>query len=96
MEKTKSSIGLWAFIWGGYTYAPVPHEVAVETIAGLGFDGVEVVAYEPYFMNNSSRNRRTLRKLYDDNGLERSGLIAPVRYHRKVSVMYAGSGTNCS
>lgn len=77
MGKKRSSIGLWAFIWGGYREAPIAHEKAVETVAGLGFDGVEVAAYSPYFSNNSSRNRRALRKLYDDNGLERSGLIAP-------------------
>ena len=74
----RSSIGLWAFIWGAYKDAPVPQEVAVETVAGLGFDGVEVAAYEPYFLNNSSRNRRMLRKLYDDNGLDRSGLLMPL------------------
>lgn len=77
MNHTRSSIGLWAFIWGGYSEAPVPHEKAVETVAGMGFDGVEVAAYEPYFTRNSSRNRRALRKLYDDNGMDRSGLTAP-------------------
>lgn len=77
MGRKRSSIALWAFIWGAYTEAPVPHEQAVETVAGMGFDGVEVAAYDPYFSNNSSRNRRALRKLYDDNGLDRSGLLAP-------------------
>jgi len=77
MSKTRSSIGLWAYIWGAYSESPIPHEKAVETVAGMGFDGVEVAAYEPYFSNNSSRNRRVLRKLYDDNGLDRSGLLAP-------------------
>jgi sugar phosphate isomerase/epimerase len=77
MAGKRSSVGLWAYIWGGYTVNPVPHEKAVETVAGLGFDGVEVAACEPYFTHNSSRNRRLLRKLYDDNGLERSGLYAP-------------------
>ena len=78
MGKARSSIGLWAFIWGAYKDAPVPQELAVETVAGLGFDGVEVAAYEPYFHHNSSRNRRMLRKLFDDNGLDRSGLLAPL------------------
>jgi len=77
MGKKRSSIGLWAFIWGRVSEARISHEKAVETVAGLGFDGVEVAAYEPYFQNNSSRNRLAMRKLYDDNGLERSGLIAP-------------------
>lgn len=77
MIKKRSSVGLWAFIWGAYTESPVPHEKAVETVAGMGFDGVEVAAYEPYFSHNSSRNRRALRKLYDDNGMDRSGLTAP-------------------
>ncbi len=77
MVIKRSSIGLWAYIWGGYSTAPIPHEKAVETVAGLGFDGVEVAAYEPWFKNNSSRNRQAMRKLYDDNGLDRSGLVAP-------------------
>jgi sugar phosphate isomerase/epimerase len=77
MGNKRSSIGLWAFIWGGHSEASVPHEKAVETVAGMGFDGVEVAAYDPYFSHNSSRNRRALRKLYDDNGLDRSGLTAP-------------------
>ncbi|MCK5251047.1 MAG: sugar phosphate isomerase/epimerase [Spirochaetaceae bacterium] len=77
MGRKRSSIGLWAYIWGAYAEVPVPQEKAVETVAGLGFDGIEVAAYEPYFCNNTSRNRRILRKLYDDNGLERSGLAAP-------------------
>lgn len=77
MGRKRSSIGLWAFIWGGYSEAPIPHEKAVETVAGMGFDGIEVVAYEPYFTHNSSRNRRAMRKLYDDNGMDRSGLTAP-------------------
>ncbi len=77
MGKKRSSIGLWAYLWGGTSENRISHEKAVETVAGLGFDGVEVAAYKPYFSNNSSRNRRAMRKLYEDNGLERSGLIAP-------------------
>jgi sugar phosphate isomerase/epimerase len=77
MGIKRSSIGLWAFIRGGHSEVSVPQEKAVETVAGMGFDGVEVAAYDPYFSHNSSRNRRALRKLYDDNGLDRSGLTAP-------------------
>ncbi len=77
MGRKKSSIGAWAFIWGGYEEEPVDHEKVVETLAKLGFDGIEVAAFPPYLPSNTKENRIAMKKLYDDNGLARSGLAAP-------------------
>lgn len=77
MGKKKSSIGAWAFIWGGYSEEPVAHETVVKTLSELGFDGIEVAAFPPYFESNTKENRLAMKKLYDDYGLARSGLAAP-------------------
>lgn len=77
MGKKKSSIGAWAYIWGGYAEEPIPHEKVVKTLSELGFDGIEVAAYPPYFESNTKENRLAMKKLYDDYGLARSGLAAP-------------------
>ena len=77
MGKKKSSIGAWAFIWGGYAEEPIPHEKVVKTLSELGFDGIEVAAFPPYFESNTKENRLAMKKLYDDYGLARSGLAAP-------------------
>ncbi|MBI9107385.1 MAG: sugar phosphate isomerase/epimerase [Spirochaetales bacterium] len=77
MGKKKTSIGAWAFIWGGYSEDPVPHEEVVKTLSKLGFDGIEVAAFPPYLESNTKENRMAMKKLYDDYGLARSGLAAP-------------------
>lgn len=77
MGKIKSSIGAWAYIWGGYSEEPIPHEKVVKTLAELGFDGIEVAAFPPYLESNTSVNRLKMKRLYDDYGLARSGLAAP-------------------
>lgn len=77
MGKKKTSIGAWAFIWGGYSEEPVAHEEVVKTLSKLGFDGIEVAAFPPYLESNTKENRLAMKKLYDDYGLERSGLAAP-------------------
>ena len=77
MGKKKTSIGAWAFIWGGYSEDPIPHEEVVKKLAELGFDGIEVAAFPPYLESNTRENRLAMKKLYDDYGLARSGLAAP-------------------
>jgi len=77
MGKKKTSIGAWAFIWGGYSEEPIPHEEVVKKLAELGFDGIEVAAFPPYLESNTRENRLAMKKLYDDYGLARSGLAAP-------------------
>ena len=34
----KTSIGGWAYIWGGYSEAPIPLEDVLKRISELGFD----------------------------------------------------------
>jgi sugar phosphate isomerase/epimerase len=77
MGKKKTSIGAWAFIWGGYSEEPVDHVEVVKTLSKLGFDGIEVAAFPPYLESNTKENRMAMKKLYDDYGLERSGIAAP-------------------
>ncbi len=77
MGKKKTSIGAWAFIWGGYSEDPVDHVEVVKTLSKLGFDGIEVAAFPPYLESNTKENRLAMKKLYDDYGLARSGLAAP-------------------
>ncbi|MGQ9626197.1 MAG: sugar phosphate isomerase/epimerase family protein [Anaerolineae bacterium] len=76
----KTSIGAWAFIWGGYAEAPIPLEKVVGRLAELKFDGVELAAFPPHLdpkEYNTSAKRKKIKKLLDDNGLGVSGLAAP-------------------
>ena len=77
MGKKKTSIGAWAYIWGGYSEEPIDHVEVVKTLSKLGFDGIEVAAFPPYLESNTKENRLAMKKLYDEYGLARSGLAAP-------------------
>ncbi len=73
----KTSIGGWAYIWGGYTEAPVPLEEVVKKLADLGFDGIEMAAFPPHLEPNTREKRAEIKKLLDGYGLGISGLAAP-------------------
>ncbi|GAH38732.1 unnamed protein product, partial [marine sediment metagenome] len=38
----KTSIGGWAYIWGGYKEGPISLETVVKKLSDLGFDGIEM------------------------------------------------------
>jgi len=73
----KTSIGGWAYIWGGYEEAPIPLEEVVKTLKELNFDGIEMAAFPPHLEPNTKEKRQEVKKLLDDNGLQVSGLAAP-------------------
>jgi len=73
----KTSIGGWAYIWGGYKEGPIPLKKVVGKLSDLGFDGIEMAAFPPHLEPNTKEKRREVKKLLDDYGLEVSGLAAP-------------------
>lgn len=73
----KSSIGGWAYIWGGYKEDPIPLETVVKKLSDLGFDGIEMAAFPPHLEPNTKARRKEIKKMLDEYGLEVSGLAAP-------------------
>jgi len=73
----KSSIGGWAFIWGGYSEAPIPLEDVLKRISELGFDGFELGAFPPHLESNTKENRMKIKKLLEKYHLALSGVAAP-------------------
>jgi len=73
----KTSIGGWAYIWGGYEESPIPLKTVVEKLSSIGFDGIEMAAFPPHLEPNTEEKRREVKKLLDNYGLEVSGLAAP-------------------
>lgn len=73
----KTSIGAWAFIWGGYEEKPTPFITVVKKLSELGFDGVEFAAFPPHLEPNTKEKRQEIKKLLEDYGLEVSGIAAP-------------------
>jgi sugar phosphate isomerase/epimerase len=73
----KTSIGGWAYIWGGYSEAPIPLEEVVKKLSELGFDGIEMAAFPPHLEPNTREKRMEVKKLLDRYGLVISGLAAP-------------------
>lgn len=69
----KTSIGAWAYIWGGYAEDPIPLEKVVKKLSELNFDGIEFAAFEPHMKENTKEERKRIKKLFDDHGLEISG-----------------------
>ena len=73
----KSSIGGWAYIWGGYSEAPIPLENVVKKLSELGFDGIEMAAFPPHLEPNTKEKRAEVAKLFKKYKLKVSGLAAP-------------------
>ena len=42
--KKKTSIGGWAYVWGGYEEAPIELEIVLKKLKELNFDGIEMAA----------------------------------------------------
>jgi len=73
----KTSIGGWAYIWGGYSEAPIPLEEVLKRISELGFDGFELGAFPPHLPSNTKEERMKLKKLLEKYHLGLSGVAAP-------------------
>ena len=73
----KTSIGGWAYIWGGYSEAPIPLEEVVKQLVELGFDGIEMAAFPPHLESNTKEKRAEVKKMLDKYKLGISGLAAP-------------------
>ncbi len=73
----KSSIGGWAYIWGGYAEAPIPLEDVVKKLSELGFDGIEMAAFPPHLEPNTKEKRIEIKNLLKKYNLSVSGLAAP-------------------
>lgn len=73
----KTSIGGWAYIWGGYSEAPIPLEDVVKQLSEYGFNGIEMAAFPPHLEPNTKEKRLEIKKLLDSYGLAISGLAAP-------------------
>ena len=79
MSKKKTSIGAWAFIWGGYEEEPIPLTTVVKRLQELNFDGIELAAFPPHLAPEdfpTQAKRKEIKKLLDDHGLEVSGVAA--------------------
>ncbi len=74
--KKKTSIGTWAYIWGGYEDEPIPLPTVIERLAALNFDGLEFGAYSPHLPpdDHTKEDRREIKKMLDDHGLGISGI----------------------
>jgi len=77
MGKKKTSIGGWAYIWGGYKEVPISLKTVVEKLSDLDFDGIEMAAFPPHLEPNTREKRMEIKKMLDEYGLEVSGLAAP-------------------
>lgn len=73
----KTSIGTWAYIWGGYKEDPIPFKTVLQTLSQLNFDGIEFGAFPPHLESNTIENYKEIRKMLDDNDLAVSGIAAP-------------------
>lgn len=73
----KTSIGGWAYIWGGYKEDPVPFEEVLKRLKELNFDGIEMAAFPPHLESNTKEKRAEVKALLDKYGLGVSGLAAP-------------------
>lgn len=73
----KTSIGGWAYIWGGYSEEPVPLEEVAKKLAEFGFDGIEMAAFPPHLEPNTKEKRVEIKKMLDKYNLGISGLAAP-------------------
>lgn len=58
----KTSIGGWAYIWGGYEEAPTPLGEVVKKLSDLGFDGIEMAAFPPHLEPNTKEKRLEIKK----------------------------------
>ena len=77
MGKKKTSIGTWAYIWGGYKEAPIAFDVVLDRLQELKFDGIEFGAFPPHFEANTDAARKKIRKALAERGLGVSGIAAP-------------------
>lgn len=73
----KTSIGGWAYIWGGYSEAPIPLEDVLKRISELGFDGFELGAFPPHLPENTKEERARIKNLLKKYNLGVSGVAAP-------------------
>lgn len=80
------SIGSWAYTIGPYEDNPVDFDTVCDKLAELGFDGVELGAFEPHpnpWNHPEKPQRDELAARVRDKGLEFSG-IAPDLWGRKL------------
>ncbi len=73
----KTSIGGWAYIWGGYEEAPIELETVAKKLSALGFDGIEMAAFPPHLESNTKEKRMEVKDLLKKYNLGISGLAAP-------------------
>jgi len=73
----KTSIGGWAYIWGGYSEEPIDIETVAKELSEQGFDGIEMAAFPPHLEENTKDKRAEVKAVLDKYKLEISGLAAP-------------------
>ena len=75
----RTSIGTWAYNIGPYEKTPVPFDTVGETLAKLGFDGLELGGFNGYpnpHMLPTKEDREALKEKMANWGLDFSGLAA--------------------
>jgi sugar phosphate isomerase/epimerase len=73
----KISIGSWAF--GIYSERPLPFGQVLDRVAALGFDGMELGAFDPHpepLTCSTPSQRAELKHLFEERGLEVSAVAA--------------------
>ncbi|MGI9484512.1 MAG: sugar phosphate isomerase/epimerase family protein [Geminicoccaceae bacterium] len=75
----RTSIGTWAYNIGPYEQTPIPFETVGETLAKLGFDGLELGGFNGYpnpHLLPTKDDRDALKEKVSAWGLQISGLAA--------------------
>jgi len=79
MSTVRLSIGSWAYCFGPYKDNPVPFDIVIGKLEGLGFDGVELGGFPPHpnpAQFDTEAKRVELKKRVAEHGLAFSGLAA--------------------
>ena len=68
--KKKTSIGGWAYIWGGYEEGPIELEEVLKTLKSLNFDGIEMAAFPPHLEPNTPERAKEVKAVLKETFID--------------------------